>query len=66
MIVSISCVLLIAILGSVYYKYDTAQSSESQNDAKNEQQSEKSNDVDDSNTGSSVTKPQKTLQKRNR
>lgn len=56
-IVSISCVLLIAILGSVYYKYDTAQSSESQNDAKNEQQSEKSNDVDDSNTGSSVTKP---------
>lgn len=42
-IVSISCVLLIAILGSVYYKYEAAQSSESQNNAKDGQQQEASN-----------------------
>ncbi|WP_274308369.1 M15 family metallopeptidase [Solibacillus daqui] len=48
-IVSISCVLLIAILGSVYYKYYIAQSSVLQNDAKNEQQSEETNEVDETN-----------------
>lgn len=66
-IVSISCVLLIAILGSVYYKYESAQSSESQNDAQDGQQQEASNDngVDNSSSETNdVEAPKEPIEKK--
>lgn len=66
-IVSISCVLLIAILGSVYYKYEAAQSSESQNNAKDGQQQEVSNNngVDNSSSKTNdVEAPKEPIEKK--
>lgn len=66
-IVSISCVLLIAILGSVYYKYEAAQSSESQNNAKDGQQQEASNNngVDNSSSKTNdVEAPKEPIEKK--